>query len=105
MQKTQLPKALGEIKNPERRVFYIIMIIAVSVLFSILINVLFSNSKDYKGKNEELQKQINETVKKDSKIIDSLKDEIFNVRLEGYIQKDNYSKQLDSISLKLQKIK
>lgn len=105
MLKTQLLTTLKDIKNPERRLFFIVSIIAISVLFSILINVLFSNSKDYKGRSEELQKELNETVKIDNKIIDSLKDKNFNDKLNFYIEKDKYSKQLDSLIDKLQKIK
>lgn len=100
-----LSKTLKDEEDPDRRLFNIIMIIAVSVLFSILINVLFSNSKDYKGKSEDLQKQLDDTKKGDAKTIDSLKDEIFTVKLDGYVQKDKFSKQLDSINDKLQKIR
>jgi len=105
MLRSQLQSTLKDIKNPERRLFYLVSIIAISVLFSILINVLSTSSNNYKGKNEQLQNELNETVTRDNKIIDSLKDKIFNDKLNYYIEKDNYSKQLDSLINKLQKIK
>lgn len=107
-----LSDTINEEKDPDRKLFTIIMIIAVSVLFSILINVLFGNSNDCKkdvkilqDQIEMMQERMNEGTVRDSRIIDSLKDEKYNDRLNFYIEKDKYSKQLDSLIEKLQKIK
>lgn len=105
MLKTQLQSTLKDIKNPERRLFFIVAIIAISVLFAILINVLFSNGNECKKRNKELEAAMNEIVRHDSKIIDSLKDKNFNDKLNFYIEKEAYSKQLDSLIDKLEKIK
>lgn len=100
-----LTKTLQDEKDPDRRLFNIVMIIAVTVLFSMLYNQFRGNNNDCKENNVELQKQLNEMVKRDSRTIDSLKDKYYDDKLNFYIQKDNYSRQLDSLIDKLQEMK
>lgn len=105
MLQTLLPKTLKDVKNPVIRLFFIVTLIAISVLFSLLINILFSNSNDYKAKSVDLEAKLDKVTRTDQKTIDSLKDASFNDHLNFYIEKDRYSKQLDSLIEKISKIK
>ena len=92
-----------DIKNPERRTFYIIMIISVSVLFAMLIKVLSSDSSDCKTKSATQERIFEEVVRVKQGKNDSLQQVIFNITLQSVIDKDRFSKQLDSIIEKQQK--
>lgn len=103
-----LSKTLKEEKDPDKRMWQIVLLITVPVLFWITMNALSDNNKDCKQENRALRKEIaalKEDKKRDDKIKDSLKDANYSDRLNFYIEKEKYSKQIDSLIINLQKIK
>lgn len=97
-----------EEKNPDFRFWKIIMIIIVPILFWMVISGYSGKNTDNKKEIEDLKLE-NASLKRERKdnykTIDSLKDAIFNVKLDGYIEKDRYAKEINSINVKLKNIK
>ena len=106
--KNLLFKTLGDEKDPDKRMWQIILIVTVPVLFWMVINGLSGNNKDCKAEINDLKLKVDRQeveIRGLRKNTDSLTIVIFDDRLDFIVEKDKYSKQLDSISFKIQKIK
>ena len=87
MLKLQLTSALKDIKNPERRVTYIALFIAVGVLFGMLIRTLTSSNSNCETKSAAKEKVYENKIDSLTKKNNDLTQANFNITLQSVIDK------------------